>query len=66
MQQRIDVAGMLRAFERTHLYDDSLAAVIAAIRAFDARLVRGTARIDRVDFAANLRSILPTTPRPPP
>lgn len=65
MQQRIDVAGMLRVFERTHLYDDSLAAVIAAIRAFDARLDRGTATIDRVDFAANLRGILPTTPRPP-
>jgi hypothetical protein len=63
MQHRIDVAGMLRAFEQTHLYDDSLAAVIAGIRAFDARLDRGTARVDRVDFAANLRNILPTTPR---
>ena len=48
---RRDIAGLLADFEQTHTIDDSLAAVVAAIKRFEADLQSGAARIDREDFA---------------
>lgn len=60
---RRDIAGLLADFEQTHTIDDSLAAVVAAIKRFEADLQSGAAQIDREDFAAHLRRLLPTAPR---
>lgn len=63
-QERINVAGMLAVFERTHKLATSLDEVARSIRAFKGRWRRGEVSLDREDFAKNLRNILPTRPRP--
>lgn len=63
-QERINVAGMLAEFERTHELATSVDEIARSIRAFKARRIRGEVSLDREDFANNLRNILPTRPRP--
>ena len=63
LQERVNIAGMLECFERTREISDSLHDVIMSIRDFEARRSRGDTALDRDDFAANLRNILPTRAR---
>lgn len=63
LQERVNVAGMLAALERTHEVPDSLPVVIRGICEFKARRSRGEIAVDRQDFAANLRNILPVRRR---
>lgn len=65
MQARIKVSGMLRAFEQAHAIDDAIDTLVRSIKRFEAQLLRGEAAVDSEDFSANLRNILPTTPRRP-
>lgn len=62
MAERINIAGMLAAFERTHAIVDSLDAVVRCIDEFKERRRRGEVEAVR-DFEANLKQILPTTLR---
>lgn len=62
MQERINVSGMLRAFEQAHEIDYAIDTLVRSIKRFEAQLLRGEAAVDRQDFSANLRNILPTTP----
>lgn len=59
-QARIKIARMLAEFERTYIIDESLAAVVAGVRAF--REAFGLDLPDGSDDTAYLRKILPTTP----
>ncbi len=61
-QARIATAQLLAAFEQTHEIDDSLAAVVACVRRFGAASERRVATLDRDDFVARLRDVLPTRP----
>lgn len=62
-QARVDAAAMLAEFERTHEGAGSLEDIVRSVRDFTRRLARGEVRVDREDFAANLRGILGVTRR---
>jgi hypothetical protein len=63
VQRRIEVAGMIAAFERVETIVDSLGEVVRSIRDFEAKLACGDAAIAHGDLLAHLRGVLPTTPR---
>lgn len=65
MQERINISGMLRAFEQTHEIDYAIDTVVRSIKRFEAQQLCGAAAVDCDDFSANLRNILRTTPRRP-
>jgi hypothetical protein len=62
-EARIHAAGLMRAFERANVVEDGFDEIVRNIKRFEERLRRREAKLDREDFAANLRGILRTRPR---